>query len=268
MFSTSPPASVHARPVATPTRERFSICESRYLRHARAGRPAWPRVTWNGFAFAVDAFLRATLRQTAAISRSRFRTPASRVYWLMIARIVLSPILQIPRLQPVGLRLLGQQELLRDLDLLELEIPGEADDLHPVDQRGRNRVERVAGGDEHDLREIEVDLEVVIVERVVLLGVEHLEKRRRRVAAEVHAELVDLVEQEDGVPRAGPLHSLDDPAGQRADVGPAVARGSPPRRGRRPGTSGRTCDPSRARSTSRARSSPRPAGRRSRESGP
>src|SRR6185312_11234673 len=44
-----------------------------------------------------------------------------------------------------------------------------------------------------------------------------------RVAAEIHPELVDLIEKEDRVPRAGALHALDDPPGERADVGAAVA---------------------------------------------
>ena len=53
------------------------------------------------------------------------------------------------------------------------------------------------------LDEVELDVEVVVEERVVLLGVEHLEQRRRRIAAEVDRHLVDLVEQEDRVARAG-----------------------------------------------------------------
>ena len=57
----------------------------------------------------------------------------------------------------------------------------------------------------------------------VLLGVEHLEQRRRRVAAPVGAELVDLVEQEERVRRLRLLHALDDLAGHRADIGAAVA---------------------------------------------
>ena len=63
----------------------------------------------------------------------------------------------------------------------------------------------------------------MVVEGVVLLRVEHLEQRRRRVAAEVHRHLVDFVEQEDGIARAGLLEALDDLARQRADVGAAVA---------------------------------------------
>ena len=48
------------------------------------------------------------------------------------------------------------------------------------------------------------DLEVVVGERVVLLGVEHLEQRRRGIAAEVVPELVDLVEHEHRVVRTRP----------------------------------------------------------------
>ena len=54
-------------------------------------------------------------------------------------------------------------------------------------------------------------------------GIEHLEQRRGRVAAEVGAELVDLVEDEHRVARLGAAQALDDLAGQRADVGAAVA---------------------------------------------
>ena len=54
-------------------------------------------------------------------------------------------------------------------------------------------------------------------------GIEDLEQGRARVAPEVHADLVDLVEHEHRVVRPGRLDALDDPAGQRADVGAPVA---------------------------------------------
>jgi hypothetical protein len=66
-------------------------------------------------------------------------------------------------------------------------------------------------------------LDVVVAERVVLLGVEHLQQRRGRVAAEVHAELVDLVEQEQRIARADLGEALQHLARHRADVGAAVA---------------------------------------------
>ena len=72
-------------------------------------------------------------------------------------------------------------------------------------------------------RQVVVELQIMVLEAAVLLGVEHLEQRRRRIAAEILAELVDLVEQEQRI--AGPrlLQVRDDLARQRADIGAAVA---------------------------------------------
>ena len=74
----SPPAGVHARPVATPgTRVRSSSSSN-----SKRGAPR-NEVTASGVIRAgsvrPSARRRATLRQTLASSRSRFRTPASRV---------------------------------------------------------------------------------------------------------------------------------------------------------------------------------------------
>ena len=114
------------------------------------------------------------------------------------------------------------QVLARDLDLLVLGVAGDPDDLHAVHQ-GRRNVQRVRRGDEHHVGEIVIDLEIVVVEGVVLLGIEHLEQRRRRIAAEIGAHLVDLVEQEQRIGGLGLAHRLDDLAGHRADIGPPVA---------------------------------------------
>ena len=54
-------------------------------------------------------------------------------------------------------------------------------------------------------------------------AVEHFEQGRRRIAAEIHAHLVDLVEQEQRIVGLGLTHRLDDLAGQRADIGAPVA---------------------------------------------
>ena len=86
-----------------------------------------------------------------------------------------------------------------------------------------DRVGDVRGRDEHDLGQVELDVEVVVAERVVLRRVEHLEQRGRRVAAPVGADLVDLVEQDHRVHRPRVAQGADEPARQRADVGAAVA---------------------------------------------
>ena len=112
---------------------------------------------------------------------------------------------------------------LADLHFLVFGIAGDFDHLHPVPQRTRNLLGVVGGGDEENLRKIVGDVEEVIGERAVLLGIENLEHRRRRVAAVIGRQLVDLVEQDDRVDRAGSLHRVDDATRHRTDVGPAVA---------------------------------------------
>ena len=110
-----------------------------------------------------------------------------------------------------------------DAHLLLLRVAGQTDHLHAVEERRLDRLQHVGGGDEHHLRQIEGDAEIVIDEAVVLLRIEHLEQRGRRIAAEVGADLVDLVEHEDRIARARLADPLDDAAGQRADVGAAMA---------------------------------------------
>ena len=111
----------------------------------------------------------------------------------------------------------------RDVKLLVLGVTDEGDDLHAIEQRRVNRAELVRRGDEQHSREIEVDFEVVVAEGVVLGRVEHFEQRRRRIALKAGAELVDLVQHEHRVHRAGLFERLHDAAGNGADVGAAMA---------------------------------------------
>ncbi len=111
---------------------------------------------------------------------------------------------------------------LGDLHLLILGVAGDADDLHAVHQRLRH-AQAVGGGDEHHVRQIVVHLQIVVGEGRVLLRIQHLQQRRRRIAAPVGPELVHLVQQEQRVGGLGLLHALDDLARHRADIGPPVA---------------------------------------------
>jgi hypothetical protein len=140
----------------------------------------------------------------------------------MIARSA-SSVISPARLEAVRLELAAHQVAARDLDLLLLGVAGELDDLHAVAQRPGDRVELVRGRDEQHLRQVERHAEVVVAERRVLLGIEHLEQRRGRIALDAAAELVDLVEHQHRVARAGLAQRLDDVARQRADVGAPVA---------------------------------------------
>ncbi len=156
-------------------------------------------------------------------SRSSWRTPASRVYSVTTSSSAVVRDRDLVLAQAVPLALARPEVATGDRDLLLGRVAVEADDLHPVEERARDRLGHVPGREEEHLREVELDVEVVVAERVVLRGVEHLEQRRRGVAAPVGADLVDLVEHDHRVHRPGVAKRPDEPARQRADVGAAVA---------------------------------------------
>ena len=165
----------------------------------------------------------AVLRSTVPSSRSRLRTPASRVYSLDDLREQLVVDDDLVLAQAVALALARPQVVARDRRLLRHRVAVEPDDLHTVQERAGDRLGDVGGGDEQDLGEVELDVEVVVAELVVLRRVEHLEQGRARVAAPVGADLVDLVEHDHRVHRPGVAQRADQAARERADVRAPVA---------------------------------------------
>ncbi len=91
----SPPVGVQARPVATPTSSASPSVSERFRGAPRYFARLFG-VTAKG-PFSPSAIFRASFRHTWPISRSRFRSPASRVYSWMMARIALSLIVTFPR---------------------------------------------------------------------------------------------------------------------------------------------------------------------------
>ena len=84
-------------------------------------------------------------------------------------------------------------------------------------------MQNVGRRDEEDLTQIILHIEIVVNKHKILLGIQNFEQRGRRIAAEVHGHLFHFVQHEDRIARAGLLHHLDDLAGQRADIGAAMA---------------------------------------------
>ena len=95
---------------------------------------------------------------------------------------------ELALLQPLRLDLLGDQVAPGDLDLLVLCVAGDADDLHPVEKRLR-QVERVRGGHEHDVGQVVIGFQIVVVEGRVLFRIEHFQQGRGRIAAIIGAQL-------------------------------------------------------------------------------
>ena len=119
----------------------------------------------------------------------------------------------------MALALLGQQMLLGDLELLLIGIAGKLNDLHPVQQRPGDSIGGVGGGDEEYLREIEGHLQEVVPERTVLLPVQHLQQSGGRIAVDIGGQLVDLIQQQQGVTAPRPADTIDDTAGHSAHIG-------------------------------------------------
>ena len=105
----------------------------------------------------------------------------------------------IVRAQTVGLRLFRDQEILGNVELVKFGVARNPDDLHPVPEGQRDGMQSVGRRDEKDFREIIIDVQIMIVEGEILLRVEHFEQRRRRVAPEIGAHLVDFVQAEDRI---------------------------------------------------------------------
>ena len=127
------------------------------------------------------------------------------------------------RREAVAVELPPKQVIPRDGQFLLLGVAVEPDDLHPVEQRRRDGVGDIRRRDEQDFGKIQIDLEIVIPERVVLRWVQHFEQRRRGIAPPVAADLVDLVEHDHRVAGAGFLEGTGDPAREGANVGSPVS---------------------------------------------
>ncbi len=78
----------------------------------------------------------------------------------------------------VLLHLLRDEMLLGDGQLLLIGVAGQTNDFHAVEERRLNRVEHVRGDDEHHVRQVVGNAEVVIAEREILFGIEDLEECR------------------------------------------------------------------------------------------
>ena len=198
MNSTSPPTGVHARPVATPG--RAGAPANLGVEPLPAEQLADPRLGHGHLA--LGAALGDLARDLAADAADL----ALELAHAGLARVIGDDHAQrrvgerdLALGQAVALDLARDQVALGDLELLLLGVAGELDHLHPVAQRPGDRVQRVGGGHERHRRQVERQVQVVVAERVVLLGVEHLEHRARRIAAEVRAHLVDLVDHQQRV---------------------------------------------------------------------
>ncbi len=130
---------------------------------------------------------------------------------------------QFALLQPVSFKLLGQQEVAGDVQFLFLGVAGQFQYFHAVAQRGWNWLQRVGGGNEHDARQVECQVQVVVPEVVVLLRVQYFQQCRRWIAAPICSDFIHLVQHDHRVIGVNTAQGLDDASRHGTDVGAAVA---------------------------------------------
>ena len=111
---------------------------------------------------------------------------------------------------------------LGNFNFLLLGIAVQPDNLHAVQQRPRH-IQRVGGRYEHHLGKVIVQIQIMVVKRRILLGIQHFQQRRTRVAAPVRTELVNLVQEKQRVGHAGFFDVLDNLARHCSDISAAVS---------------------------------------------
>ena len=108
-------------------------------------------------------------------------------------------------------------------DLVFENVSRYVDHLHTVAQRRMDIRNVIGRSDEQHLRKVIFRIEVVVVERRILLRIEYLQQGRRRIAVVADRNLVDLIENDDRIGRTRPFDRLYDPSGHSTDIGFTVS---------------------------------------------
>ena len=79
-------------------------------------------------------------------------------------------------------------------------------------KRALESIRRIRRRDEKNIRAVKRNIQVVIEKLGILLGVQELQQRRGRISTGCPARrnLIDLVDQKDGVLAPNPFHSLNE----------------------------------------------------------
>ena len=119
---------------------------------------------------------------------------------------------------------LGNQVAAHDFLFLFGEIPVDMNHFHAVEQRTGHGIQRIGRGNEKDLAQIVIEVEVIVVERVVLFRIEELEQRTLGISVvSLSRNLVDLVEHEERVVAFRLNDALHDASAHGGDVSSAVS---------------------------------------------
>ena len=95
--------------------------------------------------------------------------------------------------------LLRHDMTLRNLYLFIFRVAGKRNDFHSIAQRIRDVVKIICRRYEHHRRQIVIQVEIMVHEFRILLGIQNLQHGARRVAPERVSKLIDFIKQEERV---------------------------------------------------------------------
>jgi len=101
--------------------------------------------------------------------------------------------------QTVNLQLFRDQMTGSDFHLFFHDITTHFDQLHTIQQRLGNRVQVIGSRDKHNFAQVIIYIQIIIMESIVLLRVQHLKQSGSWISLEIIRYLVNLVKNKHGV---------------------------------------------------------------------
>ena len=126
--------------------------------------------------------------------------------------------LQLTLLQTVLLHLLRHEVVLRDLILFLCKITADIDHLHTVLQSRLDSVDVVGRRDEKDVRQVVIYIEIIIVERCILLRIKRFKKCRRWIPLYILGKFVHLIQDNHRIGCTCTVDAVQDTSRKRSHV--------------------------------------------------
>ena len=113
--------------------------------------------------------------------------------------------------------------LLGNLLFLLLQITRHLNKLHTVKKRTRNTLNGIGGSDKQHLAQVVIPVEIIVMKRLILLGVEDFQQGRGRVTMVISTHLINLIEHKNGIVKAYLFEVGNDASRHGANIGAPVS---------------------------------------------
>src|SRR5664279_5064275 len=121
------------------------------------------------------------------------------------------------------LHCLGKEEMPGYLLFLLVRVSRQGDNFHTIEESRWNRLRYVRRRQEKDLRKVKWDFDIVVAELRILFWIKSLEQSSCRVAPEIRANLVDLIQKEYWILGPCLLDPLNNAPWHSSNIGSAVS---------------------------------------------